>query len=54
MRLVSETMSSNGSTSMASTCGSTLSLMDAGVPITDIIGGLRWGMPWLNPVVFTV
>ena len=33
IRLVSECMSSNGSTSMASTCGSTLALMDAGVPI---------------------
>ncbi len=44
MRLVSETMSSNGSTSMASTCGSTLSLMDAGVPITDIIGGVAMGL----------
>ncbi len=44
MRLVSETMSSNGSTSMASTCGSTLALMDAGVPITDIIGGVAMGL----------
>ncbi len=44
MRLVSETMSSNGSTSMASTCGSTLSLMDAGVPIKEIIGGVAMGL----------
>lgn len=44
MRLVSETMSSNGSTSMASTCGSTLSLMDAGVPISTIIGGVAMGL----------
>lgn len=44
MRLVSETMSSNGSTSMASTCGSTLALMDAGVPISDMIGGVAMGL----------
>jgi polyribonucleotide nucleotidyltransferase len=44
MRLVSETLSSNGSTSMASTCGSTLSLMDAGVPIKAIIGGVAMGL----------
>ncbi len=56
MRLVSETMSSNGSTSMASTCGSTLSLMDAGVPITDIIGGVAMGlvMDESNPNNFKV
>ncbi len=44
MRLVSEIMSSNGSTSMASTCGSTLALMDAGVPIKNIIGGCAMGL----------
>ncbi len=56
MRLVSETMSSNGSTSMASTCGSTLSLMDAGVPITAIIGGVAMGlvMDESNPNNFKV
>lgn len=56
MRLVSETMSSNGSTSMASTCGSTLSLMDAGVPITNIIGGVAMGlvMDEQNPNNFKV
>lgn len=56
MRLVSETMSSNGSTSMASTCGSTLSLMDAGVPIKDIIGGVAMGlvMDEANPNNFKV
>lgn len=56
MRLVSETLSSNGSTSMASTCGSTLSLMDAGVPITDIIGGVAMGlvMDEENPSKFKV
>jgi polyribonucleotide nucleotidyltransferase len=56
MRLVSETLSSNGSTSMASTCGSTLSLMDAGVPITDVIGGVAMGlvMDESNPNNFKV
>jgi len=56
MRLVSEIMSSNGSTSMASTCGSTLALMDAGVPITDIIGGCAMGlvMDEKNPEHFKV
>ena len=44
MRLVSEVLSSNGSTSMASTCGSTLALMDAGVPIKEIIGGCAMGL----------
>ena len=38
IRLVSEVLSSNGSTSMASVCGSTLALMDAGVPIKAQIG----------------
>lgn len=56
MRLVSETMSSNGSTSMASTCGSTLALMDAGVPISDMIGGVAMGlvMDESNPSHFKV
>src|SRR5260221_9663485 len=40
----SETMSSNWSTSMASTCGSTLSLMDAGVPITAPVSGIAMGL----------
>jgi len=44
IRLVSEVMSSNGSTSMASTCGSTLSLMDAGVPIINPITGISVGL----------
>lgn len=44
MRLVSEILSSNGSTSMASTCGSTLALMDAGVPIHHIVGGCAMGL----------
>jgi len=44
IRLVSEIMSSNGSTSMAAVCGSTLSLMDAGVPIKKPVAGIAMGM----------
>jgi polyribonucleotide nucleotidyltransferase len=44
MLLVSEVMSSNGSSSMASTCGSTLALMDAGVPITAPVSGIAMGI----------
>jgi polyribonucleotide nucleotidyltransferase len=44
IRVVSEVMSSNGSTSMASTCGSTLSLMDAGVPLTAPVSGIAMGL----------
>ena len=44
IRLVSEVVSSNGSTSMASTCGSTLALMDAGVPISAPVAGAAMGL----------
>ena len=44
LRLVSEILSSNGSTSMASVCGSTLSLMDAGVPIKAPVAGVAMGL----------
>ncbi|MBR2339780.1 MAG: polyribonucleotide nucleotidyltransferase [Clostridia bacterium] len=44
MRLVSEVLSSNGSTSQASICGSTLALMDAGVPITAPVAGISCGL----------
>ena len=44
IRLVSEFMSSNGSTSQASVCGSTLSLMDAGVPIKRPVAGAAMGL----------
>ncbi len=44
IRVVSEVVSSNGSTSMASTCGSTLSLMDAGVPIKKPVAGIAMGL----------
>ncbi len=44
IRLVSEVVSSSGSTSMASACGSTLSLMDAGVPIKAPVAGIAMGV----------
>jgi polyribonucleotide nucleotidyltransferase len=44
LRVVSDVMSSNGSTSMASVCGSTLSLMDAGVPIKAPVAGIAMGL----------
>jgi DNA polymerase III epsilon subunit family exonuclease len=56
IRLVSECVTSNGSTSMASTCGSSLALMDAGVPIKAAVGGAAMGLitePDGNFVVLT-
>jgi polyribonucleotide nucleotidyltransferase len=55
IRLVSEVLSSNGSTSQASVCGSTLALMDAGVPIKDPVAGISCGLitegdKWLTMV----
>jgi polyribonucleotide nucleotidyltransferase len=44
LRVVSEAISSNGSTSMGSVCGSTLSLMDAGVPIKSMVSGIAMGL----------
>ena len=44
IRVVSEVLSSNGSTSMASTCGSALALMDAGVPIKRPVAGIAMGL----------
>jgi polyribonucleotide nucleotidyltransferase len=44
MRVVSEILSSNGSTSMASVCGSTLCLMDAGVPLKAPVAGIAMGL----------
>jgi len=44
IRVVSEVLSSNGSTSQASVCGSTLALMDAGVPITAPVAGVAMGL----------
>ncbi|MCC6436944.1 MAG: polyribonucleotide nucleotidyltransferase [Acidimicrobiales bacterium] len=48
LRLVSEVLSSNGSTSMASVCGSTLSLMDAGVPIKAPVAGIAMGLVYAD------
>ena len=44
LRLVSDVLSSNGSTSMASVCASTLSMMDAGVPIKAPVAGIAMGL----------
>jgi len=44
LRVVSETLESNGSSSMASVCGSTLALMDAGVPIKKHVAGVAMGL----------
>jgi len=44
IRTVSEIVSSNGSSSMASVCGGTLSLMDAGVPVKDVVAGIAMGL----------
>ena len=44
IRVVSESMASNGSTSMASVCGSTLALMDGGVPIKEPVAGIASGL----------
>jgi polyribonucleotide nucleotidyltransferase len=46
IRVVSEVLSSNGSTSMASVCGSSLALMDAGVPIRSHVAGVAMGLIW--------
>jgi len=44
IRVISEVLESNGSTSMASTCGSTLALLDAGVPLKRIVAGVAMGL----------
>ena len=44
IRIVSEILSSNGSSSMATVCGGCLSLMDAGVPVRDIVAGIAMGL----------
>jgi len=44
IRLVSEILSSNGSSSMATVCGGSLSLMDAGVPVRDTVAGIAMGL----------
>ncbi|MCS7092349.1 MAG: polyribonucleotide nucleotidyltransferase [Patescibacteria group bacterium] len=54
IRVVTEILSSNGSTSMASVCGSTLSLMDAGVPIKAMVAGIAMGLVVQDEKNFTV
>lgn len=44
IRIVSEILSSNGSSSMATVCGGTLSMMDAGVPLKDFVAGIAMGL----------
>jgi polyribonucleotide nucleotidyltransferase len=44
IRIVSEILSSNGSSSMATVCGGSMSLMDAGVPVKDIVAGIAMGL----------
>ena len=48
IRVVSETTTCNGSSSMASVCGSSLSLMDAGVPIKAMVAGIAMGLIYDN------
>src|SRR5207245_7737919 len=48
IRIVSETLESNGSTSMGSVCGSTLSLMDAGVPLKAPVAGIAMGLVYAD------
>ncbi|OGZ08540.1 MAG: polyribonucleotide nucleotidyltransferase [Candidatus Lloydbacteria bacterium RIFCSPHIGHO2_02_FULL_54_17] len=54
IRIVSESMASNGSTSMASVCGSTLALMDAGVPIKEPVAGIASGLMMESPTKYKV
>jgi len=48
IRIVSEVLSSNGSTSMASACGSSIALMDAGVPLTSHVAGIAMGLVYTS------
>jgi len=54
IHVVSEIMSSNGSTSMASTCGSTLSLMDAGVPLKKPVAGIAMGLIFKDEKTYVI
>jgi len=54
IRIVSESMASNGSTSMASVCGSTLALMDAGVPIKAPVAGIAIGLMMQNEKTYKI
>jgi polyribonucleotide nucleotidyltransferase len=54
IRIVSEALASNGSTSMGSVCGSTLALMDAGVPISAPVAGIASGLMMRSPKEYKV
>ncbi len=54
IRIVSESMASNGSTSMGSVCGSSLALMDAGVPISTPVAGIASGLMMATPKKYKV
>jgi polyribonucleotide nucleotidyltransferase len=54
IRLVSEVMASNGSSSMASVCGSSLSMMDAGVPIHGAVAGIAMGLIYEGDTYLTI
>lgn len=54
IRVVSESLSSNGSTSMGSICASTLALMDAGIPITNPVAGIAMGLMMKDEKTFRV
>ncbi|PIR69571.1 MAG: polyribonucleotide nucleotidyltransferase [Candidatus Niyogibacteria bacterium CG10_big_fil_rev_8_21_14_0_10_46_36] len=54
IRIVSEAMSSNGSTSMASVCASTLAMMDAGIPIKKPVAGIAMGLMMKNEKEYKV
>ncbi len=54
IRIVSEAFASNGSTSMGSVCGSTLALLDAGVPITRAVAGIASGLMMQSPEKYKV
>jgi polyribonucleotide nucleotidyltransferase len=54
LRVVSEILSSNGSTSMASVCGSTLALMDAGVPVKAPVAGIAMGLVYADGKYMTL
>jgi polyribonucleotide nucleotidyltransferase len=54
IRLVSEALASNGSTSMGSVCASTLALMDGGVPITSPVAGIAMGIIYESPTRYAI
>lgn len=54
IRLVSEALASNGSTSMASVCASTLALMDGGVPMTSPVAGIAMGVMYDGPTRYAI